>query len=194
MSEAILLNQYSQNNGGGGNPWDIPPFNWYGKGVIETKTLDTAGLNNSNPTGTETLQSIVNVSGKGVLYFTTFSFSDAGAFLLKISLDNEPFLFTGYYMPSYGGLGGFYQGYTSMLNTATSGNNSGHSISNLFLNQANLKNGLNLPLKQYKLASDYNTSAYSTMFPVPFNENLKIEFNVSNTAFKISYMYDLFDE
>lgn len=136
----------------------------------------------------------MNVSGKGVLYFTTFSFSNAGAFLLKISLDNEPFLFTGYYMPSYSGLGGFYQGYTSMLNTTNSGNNSGHSISNLFLNQANLKNGLNLPLKQYKLASDYDTSAYSTMFPVPFNENLKIEFNVSNTAFKISYMYDLFDE
>lgn len=86
--------------GGGGNPWDIPPFNWYGKGVIETKKLDTAGLNNSNPTGTETLQSIVDVSGKGVLYFTTFSFSAAGAVLLKISLDNEPFLFTGFYMPS----------------------------------------------------------------------------------------------
>ena len=180
--------------GGGGNPWDIPPFNWYGKGVIETKKLDTAGLNNSNPTGTETLQSIVDVSGKGVLYFTTFSFSAAGAFLLKISLDNEPFLFTGFYMPSYGGLGGHYQGYTSMLNTTASGSNAGHSISKLFLNQDNLKNGLNLPLKQYKLASEYNNSAYSTIFPVPFNENLKIEFNVSNTAFEISYMYDLFDE
>ena len=180
--------------GGGGNPWDIPPFNWYGKGVINEKIFNTAGLNASMPTGAEKLQSIVNVSGKGVLYYATFNFNNNGSYLLKISLDDEILLFTGYYMSNWGGLGGNYQGYTSMLNTTTSGSSSGYSISNLFVNQNNLKQGLNLPYKQFQLASSYNTCNYATLLPISFNKNLKIEFNISNTNYKLSYMYDLFDE
>ena len=180
--------------GGGGNPWDIPPFNWYGKGVINEKTFDTAGLSASMPTGTEELQSIINISGKGVLYYTTFNFNTNGSYLLKISLDDEILLFTGYYISNWGGLGSNTQGYTSMLNTTKSGSSAGESISNLFVNQYNLKRGLGLPYKQFQLASSYNACDYATLLPISFDKNLKIEFNTSNTKFTLSYMYDLFDE
>ena len=180
--------------GGGGNPWDIPPFNWYGKGVINEKTFDTAGLSASMPTGTEELQSIINISGKGVLYYTTFDFSANGSYLLKISLDDEILLFTGYYVSNSSGWNSNYQGYTSMLNTTKSGSSAGGSISNLFVNQNNLKRGLDLPYKQFQLASNYNTCNYATLLPISFNKNLKVEFNTSIVNCKISYMYDLFDE
>lgn len=180
--------------GGGGNPWDIPPFNWYGKGVINEKTFDTAGLSASTPTGTEELQSIVNVSGKGVLYYATFNFSASGSYLFKVSLDDEILLFIGYYYPSNDGWYANYQGYTSMLNTTSSGSNAGYSINGLFVNQDNLKRGLSLPYKQFQLASAYNTGSYATLLPISFNKNLKIEFNTSITNLKLSYMYDLFDE
>lgn len=194
MSEAILLNQYSQNNGGDGNPWDIPPFNWYGKGVINEKTFDTAGLSASMPTGTEELQSIINISGKGVLYYTTFDFTANGSYLLKISLDDEILLFIGYYMSDWGGFSTNYQGYTSMLNTIKSGSSTSGSISNLFVNQYNLKQGLGLPYKQFQLASSHDACNYATLLPISFNKNLKVEFNTSIVNCKISYMYDLFDE
>lgn len=180
--------------GGGGNPWDVPPFNWYGKGVINEKTFSTAGLNASTPTGKEKLQSIVNVSGKGVLYYATFNMNTNGSYLLKISLDNEILLFIGYYLSNWGGISNNYQGYTSMLNTTKSGSSAGESISNLFVNQINLKRGLGLPYKQFQLASSYNSCNYATLLPIPFNKNLKIEFNTSITNHTISYMYDLFDE
>ena len=146
------------------------------------------------PTGTEELQSIVNVSGKGVLYYTTFNFTNAGSYLFKISLDDEILIFMGYYDSSLNEWSNNYQGYTSMLNTTHSGSDSGYSISGLFTNQTNLKQGLGLPYKQFQLASSFTACSYATLLPIPFNKNLKIEFNTSIVNCKLSYMYDLFDE
>lgn len=82
--------------GGGGNSWNIPPFNWYGKGVIGRDiTLRNSTLSNKVPTGTETLETIVDVSGKGGLYTLNLQVSNNYAFIIKVTIDDNVVLFRG---------------------------------------------------------------------------------------------------
>lgn len=191
MSEAILLNQYPQNNGGGGNPWDIPPFNWYGKGVIVSNKAPTNHiLPNSTPTGTEALETFVNVSGKGALYFAT-TYLGGGAYILKITIDDVPILFQGYYLNtsiSYG-----YGGITCF--TANTIQTHSYGTSNLGGMMPSLRavtNMLDLPKKTFRV-DNHEKVDHAFFTPVIFNKNLKIEFAASQDR-TLSYMYDLFDE
>ena len=191
MSEAILLNQYSQNNGGGGNPWDFPPFNWYGKGVIVSNKAPTNyTLANSTPTGTETLETFVNVSGKGALYFAT-TYLGGGAYILKITIDDTPILFQGYYYSSsrlyhYGGITCF------TANTITEGSYGTKNLGGMMPTLEAVTNMLDLPKKTFRV-NDYEKVDHAFFTPVIFNKNLKIEFAASQNL-TLSYMYDLFDE
>lgn len=177
MSEAILLNQYSQNNGGGGNPWDIPPFNWYGKGVVqEAYQISNANLSNKTaPSGSEQLQTVLDIEGPGALYDVVLR--SVGAGILKITIDNSVVLFAGAFLSSQ-----YIEITLQTLSYVLTQNNT------IRLDMSYMTR---YPNKNYVSSSGYTVhSAYA----IPFYKNLKIECNGYATDAKISYIYDLFNE
>lgn len=164
--------------GGGGNPWDIPPFNWYGKGVIGQKiALSNSTLPNAIPTGTETLETIVDVSGKRCLYTLNVSVSSDYAFIIKLIIDDKVVLFRGQRSnSSWGNTNTFI---TNYRNTP---------ITSWELDK--LQNYILMPFPDF--STDNLTIASES--PLLFTKNLKIEGAVYSTTTKFNYIYDLFDE
>lgn len=183
---------------GGGNPWDIPPFNWYGKGVINTINGVNGQSSEVPYNSNSSLDTIVDVSGKGALYSVTFSYDyKYNSLAFKIIIDDITIL---HWIPPYSP--------TSSTNITE---NHGLLCKQLDIGQYNLmsltsqvmsairtvnnyKTGISFPL-----SSPYTSSSNIGIFyPLLFTKSLKIQYkgfgltNISN--FKFGYMYDLFDE
>lgn len=170
--------------GGGGNPWDIPPFNWYGKGVIKEDKLNTATLSHTTAlTGNETLSTLVNITGSGCLHYSAIHYTiGTNDYLIKITLDDKIFLFKGYQ-------GSFSEsGYVGNIVTYPY-----IAYMGLKFELSNLSLGLTLPNSTLFITSKYNEyHAFAT--PIIFNKSLKIEAATSNLQTSFLYIYDLFEE
>lgn len=178
MSEAILLNQYSQNNGGGAVIRGIPPFNWYGKGVVGRDiTLQNSTLSNKVPTGTETLETIVDVSGKGGLYILDLQVSNEYAFIIKVTIDDNVVLFRGDKNSlSWGSTISFIKNYSYT------------PVTDWKLEF--LQNYTLMPFPDFST----NSLTIASESPLLFTKNLKIEGAVYSSTTKFNYIYDLFDK
>ena len=177
--------------GGGGNPWDIPPFNWYNKAVNETKTFLEFITKTSAITDANDLENVIDITGKGALYCFTFTLANYAYnelnLILKIIADNETKLWIG-------------------LNTINS--DSSYTLPMPSFTYMPIATGEKFrPSSLYynSYSSEYKEVSYGSLssgipsyfaFPLTFNNNLKIQVRAlqASSNCSIHYVYDLFDE
>ena len=169
--------------GGGSNPWNIPPFNWYGKGVIAK--INTSSLITTFPDSISSdtnLTTILDITGKGILYGANFYNPNTVKAVLKVTLDSIPCYW-------------YYISGKSICGFSTITPNYTLEERSRIISQCNT---ISTVVKR-NTDMDFTTATDNIVVPFPllFENSLKIEgaiigMNASNSI--INYAYDLFNE